>query len=254
MAAELKSEPGRVLYLYGITETVPAEPIAHTGVDLQSSVIPIDCDGVVCWTSQVSALEFGENLATNMENLDWLANASIAHQRVVAAIAREADILPARFGTVFRSAASLKKHIRARTREIIRDFKRVKDADEWGIKVFAIRPVAAVPTANSGRDYLKAKAALLPRRRSQTAATGDLAEFEQALGRVAEASAKSGTISTGQRGLTFQTSLLVKRRKQKQLQSVLGKFSQRWSEERKIECTGPWPPYSFVSRDRDTSE
>jgi hypothetical protein len=42
--------------------------------------------------------------------------------------------------------------------------------------------------------------------------------------------------------------LLVKRRKQQQLQSVLRKFSKRWAEERKIECTGPWPPYSFVSR------
>jgi hypothetical protein len=28
---------------------------------------------------------------------------------------------------------------------------------------------------------------------------------------------------------------------------VLRKYAQQWGEERSIECTGPWPPYSFVS-------
>jgi hypothetical protein len=32
---------------------------------------------------------------------------------------------------------------------------------------------------------------------------------------------------------------------------VLEKFANQWTRERRIECTGPWPPYSFVSRPDD---
>ena len=253
MAAELKPDAGRMLYLYGVTQSRPPDPIAQTGVDLKSEVVPLDCAGVVCWTSEVSAIEFGEELAANMENLDWLANASIAHQRVVATLARQTDILPARFGTVFRTATSLRKHISGSLGEIKKDFTRVKDAEEWGVKVFAIRQATPIPQVRSGKDYLKAKASLLPARKATRPRPEEFTDLEKALAQVAEERSTLGTISSGQRGLIFQTSLLVKRKKQKQLQAVLKKFSQRWADERKIECTGPWPPYSFVSRGRERS-
>jgi hypothetical protein len=248
MAAEINAH-NRVLYFYGITESRPANAIQQPGIDLQSHIEGIDCEGLTCWIGRVSAVEFEKDLAQNMENLDWLATASVAHQRAISAIAREAEILPARFGTVFRSEESLRKHIRAHTREIKQDLERIKDADEWGVKVFAAK-AAPVPVSqvHSGKDYLKAKAALLPSKRSRSDMNGEFAEFENALGKVAVESAAVGNVSSGQRGLRFQTSLLVKRKDRKKLESVLKKFSERWAEARQIECTGPWPPYSFVSR------
>jgi hypothetical protein len=249
MAAELNARDS-VLYFYGITESRPANSIQQPGVDLQSQVEAIDCEGLNCWISRVSSREFEKDLVANMENLDWLATASVAHQRAISAIAREVEILPARFGTVFRSEESLRKHIHVRKREITRDLKRIKGADEWGIKVFATKPAAAAPMAKvrSGKDYLKAKAALLPSKRSRSDTNGEFAEFESALQKVALESAAVGNVSSGQRGLRFQTSLLVKRKDRKKLESVLKKFSERWAEARQIECTGPWPAYSFVSR------
>jgi hypothetical protein len=248
MAAEINAHD-RVLYFYGITESRPANSIQQPGIDLQSHIEGIDCEGLTCWIGRVSAVEFEKDLAQNMENLDWLATASVAHQRAISAIAREAEILPARFGTVFRSEESLRKHIRAHTREIKQDLERIKDADEWGIKVFAGKAAPVpVPQVHSGKDYLKAKAALLPSKRSRSDMNGEFAEFENALGKVAVESAAVGNVSSGQRGLRFQTSLLVKRKDRKKLESVLKKFSERWAEARQIECTGPWPPYSFVSR------
>jgi hypothetical protein len=104
------------------------------------------------------------------------------------------------------------------------------------------------PDVRGGKDYLKAKAALLPKRRPQSEIVRELAGFEQALKLISAETAPVGNISSGQRGLTFQTSLLVKRADRKKLESILKKFSERWAETRRIECTGPWPPYSFVSR------
>ena len=185
-----------------------------------------------------------------MENLDWLATASVAHQRAIGGIAQHADILPARFGTVFHYENSLRAHIREHVREMEKDFKRIEDAEEWGIKIFETAPVAApVPQARTGREYLQAKAALLPRRKSVPIPEPELAEFQDALSGLAAESAPAGRISGGQRGLLFQTSLLVKRANRSRLESVLKQFSRKWADSRRIECSGPWPPYSFVSQD-----
>ena len=248
MAAQLISD-GRVLYLYGITQSKPRDLSELIGVDRFAPIEAVDCDGIFCWISRVSALDFEKNLASNMENLDWLAETSVAHQRVISAISRLTDILPTRFGTVFRTEESLCKHVAKRVRGLKKDFERIEGADEWGIKVFTLQPAALpIPKVHTGKDYLKAKAALLPSRKPKSIQREDLTEFEQALADVATETASAGNVSRGQRGLSFQTSLLVKRTKRKKLESVLEKFAREWTRERRIECTGPWPPYSFVSR------
>ena len=248
MAAELKSDR-RVLYLYGITESSPRDLPELIGVDRFATVESIDCDGIFSWISRVPVADFETNLARNMEDLDWLAETSVAHQRVIAAISRQTDILPTRFGTVFRTEKSLCKHVAKRLQGLKKDFGRIKGADEWGVKVFAITPAPSpVPTVRTGKDYLKAKAALLPSRRPKAAQRDDMMKVERALAGVATETAPAGNLSRGQRGLSFQTSLLVKRTKRKRLESVLEKFAREWVRDRRIECTGPWPPYSFVSR------
>jgi hypothetical protein len=245
----MKPGPGHVLYLYGISESPPTEIVQQTGVDGVSAIEPIECDGFACWVSRVSADEFEQRLAQNMENLDWVAEKSVAHQRAISAIARESDLLPTRLATVFRSQDSLLQHVRNQTSTLKRDLARVKGADEWGIKVFAFEPkVICVPKVHTGKDYLKAKAALLPKRGTDGETSTQLAELADALSSVAIESAAPGKISSGQKGLVFQTSLLVKRADRKKLESVLNKFSKQWAPSRRIECTGPWPPYSFVSR------
>ena len=250
MATRLNPTERRVLYLYGVTQSQPAKPTLQVGVDLQSPVEAIECEGVICWISRVSADDFEISLTKNMENLDWLATASVAHQRAIQAISQHTDILPARFGTVFRDERSLAAHIQKHLKQISRDFKRVKDADEWGIKVFETASTTiTVPKVSSGKEYLMAKAALLPKKRSAQIPAEELSELQNALSDISEENAPAGRISSGQRGLLFQTSLLVKRANRQRLESVLKTFSRQWSEMRRIECTGPWPPYSFVSQD-----
>lgn len=250
MAVALKSEH-RVIYLYGITESKPRIP-EMIGVDRFAKVESIDCEGLFCWISRVLAVDFEENLAQNMENLDWLAETSVAHQRVIGAIGNKTEILPCRLGTIFRNEASLCKHIIKRVHTLKRDFARIKGADEWGVKVFEVQPVlSTLPKVRSGKDYLRAKAALLPKRRKKAGTAEEIAEFERALTGIAAESAAVGNVSRGQRGLTFQRTILVPRAKRKQLESLLEKFAHEWVQQRRIECTGPWPPYSFVSRPED---
>src|SRR5579864_3261283 len=100
-----------MLYLYGISAKAPKAKITGS-IDAASAVENLEDSGLVAWFSRVSDDEFGDKLASNMENLEWLAGASVSHQRVVSQIADTVTVLPARFGTVFLSRQSLIDHLR----------------------------------------------------------------------------------------------------------------------------------------------
>lgn len=250
MATGLKSrDSDRVFYLYGITREGEGTVPGIIGVDATASVEALPCAGLVCWTSRVDKTEFAENLARNMENLEWLAEVSVRHQQVVAAIANSHDILPARFGTVFRSPSSLGADVEKNKELLVRDLKRISGCEEWGVKVFGTRAQpSAAAGAKSGRDYLQAKATAL-RAEAPRNTDAEVQRFVRALEGVAlETAAGTGAVSRGQRGLHWQGSLLVKRSQRSKLQQLMARFSQDWEGERRIELSGPWPPYSFVSR------
>jgi len=253
MATGLKSSyASQVLYLYGITRSGKGSIPKLAGVDGGASVEAVPCAGLVCWTSRVDKKEFAENLAGNMENLEWLAEVSVRHQQVVAAIARARDILPARFGTVFRTPASLAADVDKHKALLIRDLKRISGCEEWGLKIFSLQSRApAVIAAKSGRDYLRAKAAAL-HAELRPGDDEEVQRLERALEQMAVASAPGGgAVSRGQRGLEWQGSLLVKRIQSRKLQQLVARFSQEWEGARRIELSGPWPPYSFVSRGQE---
>ena len=255
MAGRLKSSDSpTVVYLYGVTAT-PAAFSNLVGVDAHAQVEPMECAGLVCWISLVSRTEFADNLAKNMENLDWLSEAGVRHQRVVSAIAELTDILPARFGTVFLDVSSLKADVRAKKKLLLSDLRSIHGCDEWGVKVFSVQPKVQMAAGKpiTGRDYLKTKAALL-RRPSAGVPAEEIVKFAAALRRVSAEMSDGGRISAGQRGLQMQSSLLLKRANRKKLEATLKKYSDRWAESGRIECTGPWPPYSFVSRGTSTTE
>jgi len=237
---------GRVLYLYAVTRAGGEAP-AGPGVDGAAPVEAVACSGLTCWVSRVDAREYGADLERNLENLDWLAEASVRHQRVVAALAHARTVLPARFGTVFLSEKTLAADVARRKKEMEAALRRLAGADEWGVKVFRVeQPVRSAMSAATGRDYLTKKAALL-----QPTTAGEIArevrELAEALAKVAVDAVPAGKVSSGQRGLEWQASFLVRRADRKRWGEVLARFAHRWGYERRIETSGPWPPYSFVS-------
>src|SRR6266704_918865 len=132
-----KPAPGKVIYLYGVgpAQSRPALP-ASAGVDGIAAVEALPAAGMLCWISYVDRTEFADQLSEKMDDLEWLAAASIRHQQSVAEITAHSQLLPARFGTVFLNYESLEADIRRRKRSLTVALKRVADADEWGVKVF----------------------------------------------------------------------------------------------------------------------
>lgn len=243
------SKDDAVLYLYGISPAPVSKPRRVAGVDGAAALETVDCDGLVGWVSCVNRRDFADELAKNMDNLDWLTRTSTAHQRVVAAIAESNEILPTRLATVFLSEASLCKHVQSRRATLESDFRRIRGGEEWGIKVFVLPP--KLPNKSqplrSGKQYLQAKSAQLEMRRPKRA-DKEIVRLAKELQKLSVAMAEGGKISSGRRDLQFQASVLLKRTDRKKFEALVRKFSREWKGARQIEATGPWPPYSFVSR------
>lgn len=238
------------LYLYGVSSAAQdeAHPLKNPGVDGVHTVTAIPCGEYTCWVSAVDQVAFRRDLEANMENLEWLALHGVRHQEVVGEIAEMQTIIPARFATLFSNEAALIKDVEERKSALKKVFARIAESDEWGVKVLAEQqtpaPVSSKP-ASSGRDYLQQKAAGMKKRPERSDA--DLQEFLGALEKVATESAPSGKVSGAQPGLLWQATFLVARSRRKKWEGVLQEFVQKWQGKRRIEVTGPWPPYSFVS-------
>jgi hypothetical protein len=240
-----RGRAAQVIYLYGISAPAKAA-LKSPGVDGTAAVEALRMGAFTCWISRVDREEFGAELARRMENLDWLANASVRHQRVVGALAEKVTILPARFGTVFLTEQSLQSHVAGQKPTLAKRLKHLSGAEEWGVKVFRRARAAATVEASSGADYLRQKAAIL-KKDGPRELDADVVAFAKALQEIARDSAPAGKVSSGQSDLEWQASFLVPRSRRKQWDAVLKEYATRWGAHREIECTGPWPPYSFVS-------
>jgi len=221
--------------------------IAAEAIDGSAAIEALRCGAWLCWISRVSRDDFADRLTERMQDLEWLAAAGLRHQRAVAEISARLHSLPARFGTVFLSESSLAQHVTERRQALRNAFRRVSGADEWGIKVFATATPAkpAAVKIATGSDYLKRKAELLQPRKSRRI-DPDVRAFVSALTRLSVAASPGGKASAGQPGLLWHGSFLVRRKDRRKLQSALAKYASRWKDLRRIDCSGPWPPYSFV--------
>lgn len=237
--------PKPPLYFYGVSKpSAAAEKIAVAGVDGLHRVQPFACAGLVCWVSSVDG-SFVERISSSMDDLEWLADSGVRHQHAVAAISAKTTMVPARFGTVFLSQDSLALHIQKTKPVIVRSLRDFEAADEWGVKVYLVPQPAAAAAGVSGKDYLQRKAASL-QSRSHAAADEATREFARALSKIAKSTASPSSMASGQRNLQWQSSFLLPRSRRKQWDALLKRYARRWAGKRQIECTGPWPPYSFV--------
>ena len=240
----------RVIHLYGLTQGpgLSAESFRELkGVDGASGVETIGCGGLICWISRVPETDFARDLSKNMQDLNWLATATTLHQQVVSAIAQEADVLPARFGIEFLDEKSLRSHIEGRQAALKADFDRIRGKEEWGVKVFVL-PVAPMPKKKirTGKEYLEAKSALS--RRTPERNSPELLDFAKKLQSLADEVSEGGKFAAARRDLEFHKTLLLKRVDRKKLESLVRSYSRKWKDRRRVECTGPWPPFSFVSQ------
>ena len=183
--------------------------------------------------------------------------AVLQHETIVEAVRRQGPSLPVRFGTVFRDATSVASALAARYETLAADLARLGDKVELGLTVLWAAPPSgesatsatlddAAPAAQSaGARYLHARAAEFRRddalrARARTVA----AELELALGALAlerrESLLPTPRVAVRTAYLLEPAGVGAFRAAVETIRATRGAL--------RVLLTGPWPPYSFVSR------
>ncbi len=228
-----------MIYLYAITDQTHLPPAPATGLLGQALRLVEEAE----LRAVVSAI-VPKEVQTNAEQV-W------AHEAVVEALMAHGAVLPVRFGTILEREAVVEALLRERAAVFRGDLARLAGCVELGLRALLLdlpAPPAPEPQANpsSGREYMLrrfATAQALQVRRQQALAAAH--ELHATLANYAVASVQREP--TGERML-LSAAYLVRREEITRFREAVAALDATNAHLRLL-CTGPWPPYHFVSRD-----
>ena len=271
-------------YLYGITrrglpvallEEADAAPPDGDGpmVEPDAPLQLLDCSGLAAVVRPVLLADFSQAVLEQRLRSETELEALVrSHNRVIESVHARQAILPARFGMVYASADDVVATLRSAHDALVFQLDRLEGCDEWAVHLYADRAVVRQRIAASDpaiRRLSDERAAATPGRgwfleqqlRGELEAVTDqaLATLTQgALDRLSGCAAAGQVNRLGPAGSAreeveiLRASFLVSRdgaeRFKEELRSSAGII-----EGLRCEYSGPWPPYSFASRNDEAA-
>ncbi len=230
-----------MLYLYGLVDTEMTPAPRVTGLESEP-VFLIECGKLA---AAVSRLSSGWPVADRMN--------AVLHFEVLQSFMDLGAILPLRFGAAFTSVAHLRSHIESRRDEYEAQLQKLHGKAEFNVAVspcgeeFEETPLIGATNefAGPGARYLSGRLAMALETRNRQSQAQKVAHIiTSALGPKFETDTPRPDPAGGK--LAVSIAFLVPMRR-------IACFSARLSilmaacPKLSISCTGPWPPYSFVT-------
>jgi hypothetical protein len=256
------------LYLYCLARSsrLPSLPLSGPGVDGQNSLAVATCRDLAAVWSPVPVEDFcGPEAEARLRDLTWIGPRVIRHQEVVAGVMRHSPVLPVRFGTIFASRANLEKVLQRHAASIDAFLTRLTDQEEWAVKgmldrpgarekLFALklaREVESLEALSPGKRYFEEQ-------RLRAAGDRELqrwlhqvcrevwADLQAYAAEVQERRLLSRETTGSDLDMVWNWALLIPRQAvdgfKARIQATNARYAPRGL---RLECTGPWPPYSF---------
>lgn len=229
-------------YLYAITGRPGAHPPSVSGLE---DGHPFD----VCHRDIAAVLGAvaSEGIPPTPSNL-W------RHEHVIEALMTDRTALPARFGTVLSDEAKAQAMLTARHAEFAADLDRLRGCVEMGLRVLWVQPPIDVSSVArnlcgerrqaSGRSYLEARLGEWRQREVVKGRAEEMAARVHAPLRRLALDSRERVLAT--RRLLLTAAYLVEKDKVGVFGSEVDALAPGFSALRLL-CTGPWPPYSFVT-------
>jgi hypothetical protein len=194
----------------------------------------------------------GEALQNELQDVDALSRHALAHASMVEFFFRNAPVIPLKLFTLFSSDDVARANLRARAARLARMFAGLRGHEEWGVRIFAGRvEEESASLLASGRDYLATKKRLLdqtvaPPRAIVRAVNGSLT----AIGKLAARAKKEAFPPPGKgRPYVAGASYLVRTSRRREWEKAIASLAATLAHQgHRLEMSGPWPPYHFVSR------
>jgi hypothetical protein len=259
------------VYLYAIARGLePARLEALTGVS-GTPVRTVRQAGLVAVVSTVPLSEYGERaLCRNLEKPEWLERAAREHHAVVEVVARHVPAAPIWPATVFRDDRRVANLLDERRAQFGTTLSSVTGRSEWGVKVYVQSGAYSaehdsVPEAGPFDRGQRPGTAYLRRRRPQRQGGEDsiqrmAATAEKINGELmSHASAhrrhrpRGPRLSPHDGVMILNVAYLVDDGNGVAFVAAAERLEARLRGTR-VEVTGPWPAYSFISLEDDSVE
>lgn len=265
-------DPDTLIYLYGIVpEDAPEPPAALLGLE-DGSVWLLRAAGLAAVIGGVPEAVYGEEaLNPRLQDLAWVGERGLAHERVLTWFADRVPVVPLSPFSLHED----EERVRARLEEeslLLQDtLARLKGRQEWGVKLWRqdgklaahleelsprLRALAAeLESAAPGRRFLLAKKRDSLRGEELRSVGKEAAHevygiLEECAERSALLPVAGGAGGAGERALVLHAAFLVREEEFPAFQRRLSEAALRYTALGfEIEFTGPWPPYHFVSAD-----
>jgi len=201
----------------------------------------------------------GPPIERGLRDLDWVAQRGAAHARVVEHFARRRTTLPMKLFTLFTEDARALADVGAGHARIRRVLDRVAGRQEWGVRVrldaqlarrtLRRRPADGTGGAHAGTRFLMRKkherdAAQALVREGRAAVDDAL----QTLSGLADGTRRRPGAELEGTRLLLDASLLVRAERAGALKRTIRRLANDLGARGyRLEMTGPWPPYTFVT-------
>jgi hypothetical protein len=229
------------MYLYAITDQPEVPVPAGPGLEGASplSLAYRDITAVVSPLTTVEVPPTEDNL--------W------RHEAVVEALMADRAVLPVRFGTVLSNEAAVQDVLAAHYADFVASLDRVRGRVELGLRVLwddNAPPPQPSPTCGGGSERGCGRAYLMARLEEEHQARA-WRERAEALAEELHASLAQLAAESTQQALTtprllLTAAYLVERDRVTVFRQEVEALSTAYPAMRFL-CTGPWPPYSFVT-------
>jgi hypothetical protein len=215
-------------------------------------------DGLRGWLIVADAPldRYGEaEINRRLHDLDWVAAAAVAHERVVESFVAAPAILPMKLFTIYTSDSRAVDAVAAEAGHVRAVLTRVLNHDEWGVRAVLDRTRATV--LRSGRARAASGAGYLAGKRAQHEATAGLAKRSRAVvGALNDRLAKHASVVKRRAArelpvrsgpLLLDVALLVSRTRSKRFRAAVEREARTLEPKGyRVTLSGPWPPYSFL--------
>ena len=173
------------------------------------------------------------------------------HEGVVEALMKERCTLPVCYGTCLENEGELDRMIRAGYDSLLHDLDRLNGCIELGLRVIPTgkarktrqeEPASRRLPAESGSLYMQSRMEALKKNAAPVLDTDAAEIHRRLLDKVVD-----GKYEIHDRPVSMITgAYLVQKVNLHQVQNIIGELRMQLNEY-KIMCTGPWPPYNFVT-------
>ena len=259
-------------YVYCIAETVAATQIfadpLPSAIEDEAVLELVKVNDLAAVTSCVPLAMYGqEELAEQLTNATWTATRAMRHEQVVEHFARQASVVPLRFGTIYLERTGIERMLAERHKELNEIIGRLREREEWGVNLYCDRAklmmsitslsprlrdlVAKAAEASPGQSYLMQKKIETLRTDEARAEINRLInKVEKTLHERSDAGKRLRVLeveATEHGELKAKFAFLIKRSGFKAFSASAEDLAREYEAAGlRLELTGPWPAYDFA--------